>query len=121
MTDVFHWIGADLRVGARGDLLAAEATDAANQRIVRRLLTNPGAYVWHPEYGAGLGRLVGTSASSEQVRALIRQHVLLEPAVSQQPPPDITVQQIRDGMSVRIVYTEAPTGEQRTVGFDITG
>lgn len=119
MNDLNHYIGADLLVGAGGDIAPVDGTDATTQRVLRRLLTAPGAYVWHPEYGAGLPLMVGSLATPEQVRGAIRQHIALESAVAQSPTPAIEVEPITGGVSVRIAFTDAITREQRSVGFDI--
>ena len=53
-----------LRAGAAGDLAPAAGTLRGQQRVLRRLLTNPGDYIWQPGYGAGLGQFVGKPASA---------------------------------------------------------
>ena len=53
---------------ASGDLLT---TDDPTNRILRRLLTNPGDYLWHPDYGAGLPSRIGTVVNEAELTALI--------------------------------------------------
>ena len=48
--------GGDLSVGPGGDISVAPVEAEVEQRIIRRLLTNTGDYIWHISYGAGLGR-----------------------------------------------------------------
>ena len=52
--------GGDLGAGNTGDIALASGTILGQQRILRRLLTNPGDYIWHTEYGAGLAQFVGS-------------------------------------------------------------
>ncbi len=60
MIDIFlEWAG-DLSVGSTGDLALASGPDTTNQRVYRRLLTNPGDYLWQLDYGGGLAQFVGT-------------------------------------------------------------
>lgn len=53
MYDLFHYVGTDLSVSPSGDLLSVTGTERRKQKILRRLITNPGELVFHPEYGAG--------------------------------------------------------------------
>ena len=58
-SDLAHWFGQDLNVAASGDLLTVDGTAKGQQRVLRRLLTNPGDYIWEPTYGAGLASKIG--------------------------------------------------------------
>ena len=49
MADMNHWMGGDLGVSPVGDVAAVSGTDRGRQRVLRRLSTNPGAYVFQPE------------------------------------------------------------------------
>lgn len=122
MADVFHWWGEDTQFSASGDDLLASAVTELNQRILRALLTSPGDYIWHPSYGAGLGRFVGRALSPEEyaeIMALIRTVVLGESDVQKQPDPQISFQADATGLlSVQIIYTYAPTGQPQTLTFN---
>ena len=74
MPDLFHQYGGDLLLGPSGDLASVDATLLGQQRVLRRLLTNPGDYLWNPAYGAGLGQFVGQPASVARIRSAIRSH-----------------------------------------------
>ena len=89
--DLSHRWGADLEVGPTGDLAVATDAVALSQRIIRRLLTNPGDYIWKLDYGAGLGGFLGSPATHESVEAVIRTQVLQETAVARYPEPSITM------------------------------
>jgi hypothetical protein len=55
MNDIFHEWGRDLVIDSSGDLALATGSDATNQRVCRRLLTNSGDYLWNRDYGGGIG------------------------------------------------------------------
>ena len=46
MPDLAHQFGADLVAGATGDLAVVDGPALGRQRVLRRLLTNPGDYIW---------------------------------------------------------------------------
>ena len=54
MSDISHQWGSDLSIGPTGDFALVSGAILGQQRVLRRLLTNPGDYIWHPDYGAGL-------------------------------------------------------------------
>jgi len=111
LNDVFQYWGNDLSAAAGGDLLPATAIDRSNQRILRRLLTNPGDYIWHPDYGAGLPSFVGSTASKDEIAAVIRGQMLMEASVSPSPAPVIKITQNGTSFTAQITYTEASTGQ----------
>lgn len=91
-------------------------------RVLRRLLTNPGDYVWQPSYGAGLGRFVGSPASAERIRAVVRGQIFKEAAVARDPEPVIEVEAGVDGVTVvRVRYADADTGGSQVLDFSIGG
>jgi len=63
--------------------------DLGQQRILRRLLTNSTGYVWHMDYGAGLGAFVGVPASMHEIEAAIAAQMAKEPSVSSFPEPSV--------------------------------
>ncbi len=112
--------GGDLGVSATGDLVVVGRPGVGTERVLRRLLTNPGAYVWHARYGAGLGRFVGEPADAAGVQALIRAQMVLEGAVAQEPEPVVRVQADAGGsLSVQIRYADADTAAARTVDIQL--
>lgn len=123
MTDSFHWWGQDTQFSASGDDLTASGVTELNQRIVRALLTPPGTYIWHPEYGVGLGRFVGHALSAEEfaeIKSLIQSVLKNEPDVKKQPAPAYTYQTDATGLlSVTISYVYAPTGVPQTLTFKV--
>lgn len=119
MNDLYHYFGGDLNPSATGDFQTASGPERTKQRILRRLLTNPGDYIWHPEYGAGLPRYVGSVINVRQMKALVRGQVLLEDSVAKSPEPVIDVQAIQGGMTVSIQYTDKDYGPQ-ALSFNVT-
>ena len=91
MYDLFHQWGSDLAVSSSGDLATSGGSDTVSQRVYRRLLTNPGDYIWNLDYGGGLAQFVGTPASSADIEAVIRTQLTLETAVATSPDPQVSV------------------------------
>jgi len=120
MPDLSHEFGADLLAGPTGDLAVAEGAAQGRQRVLRRLLTNPGDYIWQPEYGAGLGRFVGSPAAPERIRAVVRSQIFREPAVARSPEPVVEVQADGQGrVFVAIRYADADSGATQSLGFSV--
>ena len=126
LSDLSHFVGADLSVSATGDVLSVEGATRTQQRILRRLLTNPkdgdmpADYIFHPTYGAGLPRKVGDVINVDEMTALIRGQILLEAAVAPEPEPIVTVRKVFNGISVNIQYTDAETNTPQQLGFEVT-
>jgi phage baseplate assembly protein W len=114
--------GADLSVSSTGDIALASATTLGQQRVLRRLLTNPGDYIWQLDYGAGLARFVGTPIDVLAVRAAIRSQIFKESAVSRTPEPLIDVQTAQDGsVIVQIRYVDSTLGTTQVLSFQVGG
>lgn len=120
MYDLYHFIGGDISKSPTGDLRPVTGSERGTQRILRRLMTNPDEYIFHPEYGAGLGRKIGQTVNKNEWEALIRGQMLLEDCVAQTPTPQITLTLINEGVSVFIQYTDAVSGIPETLSFDVT-
>ncbi len=118
MADLFHRVDSDLSPSPIGDLQSVDGVTRGQQRILRRLLTSPGAYIWHPDYGAGLPALVGQTLDADTITAVIRNQLALEAAVAPQPAPVITVSPIANGVFVTIVYVDADSQTQATLAFN---
>ena len=119
---------ADLHLGWAGDVASSETGDLAvvdrpglgTERVLRRLLTNPGAYIWHPDYGAGLGRYVGQPIDAAGIEALIRSQMELEPAVAREPEPVVIVRADAAGsLFVQVRYADADTAESRALNIEL--
>jgi hypothetical protein len=120
INDISHYWGNDIAASAIGDLAPASGTLRGQQRVLRRLLTNPGDYAFHPEYGASLAKYVGSVATPAEIKALIRGQMLLEDAVSKNPEPVISVKRITNGVSVQVNYNDAPSGQPVVLSFSVS-
>jgi len=123
--DIGHEWAGDLLVGPTGDLAAASGSGAVTQRILRRLLTNLGDYIWNPTYGAGLPGFVGTPELLARVGAIVRQQLALEASVALSPAPDVSVA-APDGsgtgtFEINIQYVDVPNGQLVATTVPVTG
>jgi phage baseplate assembly protein W len=110
MTDLAHDFGADLSFSPTGDLTLATGADAGRQRVLRRLLTNPGDDIWNLDYGAGLATFVGQPASGLRIEAVVRAQVFREAAVARSP--ELVIQTAEIGPSalrLDLRYADATT------------
>ncbi len=125
LQDLDHYIGGDIGVSSSGDLQGVSDTLRGQQRVLRRLLTNPrtpedaGDYLFHGDYGAGLPKRVGELANIPEITALIRGQMALEASVAKSPTPVITVRAITGGIAVSLRYTDAQTLEPVFLSFDV--
>lgn len=128
LNDLFHYWGTDLSVSASGDVLTVGGTLRGQQRVLRRLLTNPANedgpadYIFHPEYGAGLPRFLGQPIDSQKITAAILAQMVLEDAVAQTPAPTVKVAQVgsdNTAFSVNIAYNDAATNKPVTLSFTV--
>ncbi|MBW4091065.1 MAG: hypothetical protein HIU82_08150 [Proteobacteria bacterium] len=123
MPDLSHQWGADLAVGPTGDLAVTMGAALGQQRVLRRLLTNPGEYIWQPDYGAGLARFIGQPANRLQIQALIRSQIFKESAVARTPEPIIDVSISPGGAAgtvyVYIRYQDAGSGQTQVLSFSV--
>ncbi|HTR17358.1 MAG TPA: hypothetical protein VMI52_10035 [Acetobacteraceae bacterium] len=120
MQDISHDWGGDLAVGATGDLALADGTALGQQRVLRRLMTNPGDYIWQLAYGAGLGRFVGQPMDAAAIRAAIRGQIFKEASVARTPEPVIDAQQDgAGGVFVHVRYVDAAAGGTSVLSFSV--
>jgi hypothetical protein len=111
LPDISHVYGQDLVVSANGDLLTADSVNLSQQRVLRRLFTNPQDYIWQPGYGAGLPQKIGDPFDVETIQSIVQSQMYLESSVVRTPPPDIEVASFPNGMFVNITYTESDSNE----------
>ncbi|MGM3277893.1 phage tail protein [Ralstonia sp. 24A2] len=120
LNDLNHWVGDDIAVSPTGDLGLASADLRTQQRIVRRLVTNQGDYLFHTDYGAGLTQRIGQTLDIAALRGLIRTQTALEAGVAQTPEPQVDVTAITGGVSVRILYSSSITREPVSLQFNVS-
>ncbi len=119
--DLAQFWGGDIARSPTGGLAAVSGTDYGTQRVLRRLLTNPGDYIWHPSYGAGLARRIGETLDLRAIEAVIREQMALEAAVAADPAPVIGVSTIANGVFVSISYVDANLGVPAGLSFQVPG
>lgn len=119
MSDLNHYIGGDLGISPTGDLAIASDSLEGQQRVLRRLITNPGGYIWHMGYGAGLPGEIGKTIDVRRVQGIVRSNIFNEDIVARLPDPLIGVTPITGGASLRIQYTDTATNKPVSLNFDI--
>ncbi len=124
MSDLAHQWGSDLDFGPTGDLAVVVGPLLGQQRVLRRLLTNPLDYIWQPTYGAGLAGFIGQPAKALKIRATIRSQIFKEAAVSQTPEPTIELTLSAGGVSgevyVHILYCDLQTEQTQVLAFSVS-
>src|SRR3954469_9680632 len=124
MADASHQWGSDLVLGPTGDVASVSGQLLGQQRVLRRLLTSPGDYIWQLDYGAGLARFIGQPANPLQIRAIIRSQIFKEAAVARQPEPVIDVQVAPGGAAgtvyVYIRYVDAESSTTQALSFSVS-
>lgn len=122
MPDAQHTFGNDLTLSATGDIATVDDTQLGQERIIRRLLTNPGDYIWEQTYGAGLPRFIGQPANAARMQAVARTQMYREAVVSRNPAPNITVDVQPTGVvTMNITYADAESGQQQVLSFNVGG
>jgi hypothetical protein len=122
--DIEHQWGGDLGTGSTGDLAVTTGSTAVTQRLLRRLLTNPGDYIWNLTYGAGLPGFVGAPTRTKEIEAVVRSQMALEAAIARVPQPVIDVSnQVSTEMGafqIDIRYADALTGTQNVMSIPVS-
>jgi hypothetical protein len=126
MADIYQWYGDDFQVDVNGDLLLVSGATWTQQRIVRRLLTPPNTYLFHPEYGAGLGRFIGENLSPDlfqEIKNICVTQILLETAVAKNPKPIValSIQTILENtvLNVAIEYYDLELQQTVYLSFNV--
>lgn len=83
-------------------------------------MTAPGAYIWHPEYGAGIPQKIGSVFNEASIRSLITSQIYLEEIVAKQPAPVIYIRPFSNGITIDIQYFMANSGTQNVLSFDVS-
>jgi hypothetical protein len=120
MFDINHTFGGDLAVAVSGDIAAVSGSALGQQRVLRRLLTNAGDYIWQLTYGAGLPSMIGMPVDAAAIAGLVRSQIFLESAVAQTPTPVIDVVAQNSIVSLQISYTDATDATTQAVGVVMT-
>jgi phage baseplate assembly protein W len=118
--DLAHWYGGDLARTPAGDLATVTGTLEGEQRVLRRILTLQGNYIWQPDYGGAVPALIGSLAQPAQIEAELRVQMLYEAVVAQVPPATVQVKAAGSGaQAVAIRYVDAATGGPGLLSFQV--
>lgn len=120
MADLALIFGGDLAFGVAGDLALASGVALTEQRVLRRLLTNPGDYLWQLSYGGGLGAFVGVAGMANRIAADTRVQLQRESRVARSPTPVIqSVENPTSGVLLSILYADAASGQSQVLSLPI--
>lgn len=120
MADLALLFGGDLSVGPTGDILLADREILTQQRILRRLLTNAGDYIWQSGYGAGLAKYIGQPGAPAAITGVTRAQILKEAAVANTPAPAVNAVTGMDGsVNLTVSYADAQTGNANSLSFSL--
>ena len=120
MADVAHVMGQDLQLSATGDLAMVDGDAQTQQRVLHRLLTSMGTYIWQLSYGASLPALVGSVASRQQIAAIIRAQMAYESSVAPSPEPQVVLTSgTITEVSATITYTDSVSGRTQILTLPI--
>jgi phage baseplate assembly protein W len=120
MADLAVQFGGDLSISPAGDIALVDGTDLTQQRVLRRMLTNAGDYIWQLGYGAGLGQFIGQPGAPAAINGVARTQMLREAAVAQTPAPVVTTAAATDGtVTLTLRYADAATGQTNLVSFSV--
>ena len=124
MADIAHQWGSDLTTGSTGDLATVSGDNLAQQRVLRRLLTKSGDYIWQLDYGAGLARFIGQPGNAPQIQAIVRSQIFKEASVARTPEPVIDVSFGPSGATgtvyVHIRYVDSLSGQTQLLSFSVS-
>lgn len=119
--DANHNFGSDLVAAANGDIASVSGTNETRQRVLRRLLTATGSYLWNLTYGAGVPQRVGDTLSAAvfgAIKAQILAACALEPGVMQFPEPVVVLVAGNDNsLSGNVTYVDAATKTPQVIFF----
>lgn len=120
--DIDHYYSGDVNPSATGDLATVDALTESAQKVIRRVLTNPGDYIQHPDYGAGAPQHVGGPNSKlGGLQSKILSQLLQEPSVAVSPTPQVTLRGDKETVYITIKYVETSTNTMQVLSFDTAG
>ena len=119
--DVDHWVGDDLGLSNSNGIGSVNSITKGQQRILRRILTNPGDYKWHPNYGAGVLKYVGqANGKLDEIKGLIISQAQLEKGVAQLPSPTVEFTVSGDYVTANVEYTDLDSGSRQFLSFTVS-
>lgn len=127
MQDINQWWSSDI-VSESGGISLSDSVTTTQQRIIRRVLTNPVSvegppdYIWNPTYGCGAKRYVGAPQNKLiELKNIIVNQLSFEDGVSQSPLPEVILNTSSSLLTITIKYVDISTGLPQTLSFDTGG
>lgn len=118
MSAISHIMGGDLILNGSGGLAIVGPAEQARQSILRRLCTNPGDYLWHLEYGAGLPGKIGQPMNADDILTAVKAQMATEEAVDQTTPPKVALTDMGDGAYLCLIqYVDLQTQTVQSLTF----
>lgn len=112
----------DTTITPAGDYQTVGGHDNLRLALLRRLITRPGTYRLHPEYGGGIGDYLGkpnTQATRDQLRQAVLDQLSLEPRVESVEQVEVQSETINGVRIVRISGRVKTVGLVVNVGFTL--
>lgn len=110
MSALSHVVGGDLVLASNATIATVSDAEETKQKILRRLCTNPGGYIWHTDYGAGLPAMVGMAMDAGTIQSVVQQQMTQESGVDQTQPVTVSVTSTPAGLfRCDISYTDSQT------------
>jgi len=120
MGDLNHFWSSDIEVSGSGDASFVDGSTESQQLIIRDICTNPGDYIWHPEYGCGAGAYVGETANKlKELKAKILFRLAAYPEILRSPVPEVTISPDDTKINIKIKYQEAESQKWAILNFDV--
>ncbi|HEY6018423.1 MAG TPA: GPW/gp25 family protein [Candidatus Paceibacterota bacterium] len=110
----------DLQLTSTGDYSTVEGQDALKQAIKIRLITAPGEYAVHPEFGCGVTRWVKkrmSQADMDNLRQTIIDQMSKEPRI--QKVNDVAVDLLTTGTGVKITVRVTALGREQSFATNV--
>jgi hypothetical protein len=116
MSDLELTFGSDLQLSPNGDLALVTGPMLTEQRVLRRLLTNKGDYIWQLGYGAGLAQFIGQPGVPEVISGLVRTQLSQESQIAAVPAPQTIITADQGGNLVMVLqYTDTTTNQTNAI------
>ncbi len=129
------WGGDWILDPVSGKLTLSTGFEMMRQFILRRLLTNPKKnpvsqvvtipdYLFHPEYGLGIGTYVGERVTQKFMTDLsqsIIEGIRSEPGVLTSPPPQVQITSSPSGLVQIFAVFYSTLGVQSVIGLQMQG
>lgn len=128
MQDLNHWWSSDLTNTDSGDASLASSIVTTQQRIIRRILTNPNSidgsadYIWNPDYGCGAKKYIGgTMTELKALQSLIVSQLMEEAGVAAKPLPEVIIEPSNNTLTITVKYIDISTGLPQNLSFNTGG